>query len=191
MSENHNNWSQVRATALRYLRFKSGKRGLNSPFTCPEWGGSSHTLPNHVTGSGRSTRHSRRVITLRPGALLEISFLFFNSSTPIKSIHYFCDWGRRYGQVRFPAIQVHLGFSPFWVRSIRGSVQSWFSTFGVQSIRGWLHSGLGPFEVQSIRGSVHSRLSISMFGLSRFSRPRFSRWIVSTAWWDSPLKKNL
>jgi hypothetical protein len=62
-------------------------------------------VPNHVTGSGRSTRHSRRVITLRPGALLEISFLFLNSSTPTKSIHYFCDWERRYSQVRFPAIQ--------------------------------------------------------------------------------------
>jgi hypothetical protein len=55
-------------------------------------GGGSHTLPNHVTGSGRSTWHSRRVITLRPGALLEIYFLFPNSSTPTKSIHYFCDW---------------------------------------------------------------------------------------------------
>ncbi len=107
MSENQNNWSQVLVTALRYLRFKPGKRGLNSPFTCPEWGGGgSHTLPNHVTGSGQSTRHSRRVITLRPGALLEISFLFLNSSTPIKSIHYFCDWGRRYSQVRFLAIQL-------------------------------------------------------------------------------------
>jgi hypothetical protein len=51
-------------------------------------------------------------------------------------------------------IQVHLGFRPFWVQSIRGSVQSWFSTFGVQSILGWLQSGLGPFEVQSIRGWV-------------------------------------
>jgi hypothetical protein len=105
MSENHNNWSQVLATALWYLRVKPGIQGLNSPFTCPKWGGgSSHTLPNHVTGSGRSTRHSRRVITLRPGALLEISFLFPNSSTPTKSIHYFCDWGRRYSQVQFPAI---------------------------------------------------------------------------------------
>jgi hypothetical protein len=68
-------------------------------------GGGSHTLPNHVTGSGQSTRHSRMVITLRPGALLEISFLFLNSRTPIKSTHYFCDWGRQYSQVRFPAIQ--------------------------------------------------------------------------------------
>jgi hypothetical protein len=105
MSENHNKWSQVLATALRYLRVKPRKRGLNSPFTCPEWGGS-HTLPNHVSGSGWSTRYSRRVITLRPGPLLEISFLFLNSSTLTKSIHYFCDWGRRYSQVRFPAIQV-------------------------------------------------------------------------------------
>ncbi len=59
MSENQNSQSQVRVTALRYLRFKPGKRELNSPFTCPEWGGgSSHTLRNHVTGNGRSTRHS-------------------------------------------------------------------------------------------------------------------------------------
>ncbi len=45
---------------------------------------------------------------LRPGALLEISFLFVNSSTPIKSIHYFCDWGRQYSQVLFPAIHVYV-----------------------------------------------------------------------------------
>jgi hypothetical protein len=100
MSENHNNWSQVLVTALQYLRVQPRKRGLNSPFTCPEWRGGSHTLPNHVTGGGLSTRHSRRVITLRPGALLYIYFIFLNSSTPTKSIHYFCDCGRRYNQVR-------------------------------------------------------------------------------------------
>ncbi len=78
MSENQNSQSQVRVTALWYLRFKPGKQGLNSPFTCHAGGGgSSHTSPNHVTGNGRSTRHSRRVIMLRPGALLEISFLFY------------------------------------------------------------------------------------------------------------------
>jgi hypothetical protein len=115
MSENQNNWSRVLATTLRYLRIKPGKRGLNSPFTCPEWGGVlTHYLT--VTGSKRSTRYSRRVITLRPGALLEVSFLFLNSSAPIKSIHYLFDWGRRYGQVRFPAIHLfpiswHLHFS--------------------------------------------------------------------------------
>ncbi len=27
----------------------------------------------------------------------------------IKSIHYFCDWGRRYSQVRFPAIHLCMG----------------------------------------------------------------------------------
>jgi hypothetical protein len=107
MSENQNSQSQVHATASRYLRFKPGKRGLNSPFTCPAGrGGSSQTLPNHVTGNGRSTRHSQRVITLGPGALLEISFLFLNSSTPLKSIHYFCDWGRQYSQVQFPGIHL-------------------------------------------------------------------------------------
>ncbi len=41
MNENQNSQSQVRATALRYLRFKPGKRGLNSPFTCPAGGGGS------------------------------------------------------------------------------------------------------------------------------------------------------
>ncbi len=56
-SENQNSQSQVHATASQYLRFKPGKRGLNSPFTCPArgGGGGSHTLPNHVTGNGRST----------------------------------------------------------------------------------------------------------------------------------------
>jgi hypothetical protein len=44
MNENQNSQSQVRVIALRYLRFKPGKRGLNSPLTCPaggrgrEWG---------------------------------------------------------------------------------------------------------------------------------------------------------
>jgi hypothetical protein len=45
--------------------------GLN--IKTPGLGGNgSHTLPYHVAGNGRSTRHSRRVITLRPGTLLEI-----------------------------------------------------------------------------------------------------------------------
>jgi hypothetical protein len=39
MSDNQNSQSQVHATASRYLMFKPRKRGLNSPFTCPEWGG--------------------------------------------------------------------------------------------------------------------------------------------------------
>jgi hypothetical protein len=38
MSENQNSQSQVHATASRYLRFKPGKRGLNSPFTFPARG---------------------------------------------------------------------------------------------------------------------------------------------------------
>ncbi len=42
MSENQNSQSQVHATASQYLRFKPGKRGLNSPFTCPVGGGFSH-----------------------------------------------------------------------------------------------------------------------------------------------------
>ncbi len=39
MSENQNSQPHVHATASRYLRFKPGKRGLNSPFTCPAGGG--------------------------------------------------------------------------------------------------------------------------------------------------------
>jgi hypothetical protein len=58
MNENQNSQSQVRATAIWYLRFKPGKRGLNSPLTCPAVGvkrgvAGSHTLPNHLTGNGR------------------------------------------------------------------------------------------------------------------------------------------
>ncbi len=49
MSENQNSQSQVHVTALWYLRFKPGNRGLNRPFTFMRGGGGSHTLPNHVT----------------------------------------------------------------------------------------------------------------------------------------------
>ncbi len=44
-----------------------------------------YTLPNNVTGSRWSTRHSRGVITLRPGALLEIFNISHGSSTPNKN----------------------------------------------------------------------------------------------------------
>ncbi len=76
-------------------------------------------------------------------------------------------------------VQSHSGFSP-----IRGWVHSGFSPIqdsvhsGLSPIRGWVHSRFSLFEVQSIRGSVHLGLSLSRFGLSRFSRSRLSRWIV-------------
>ncbi len=74
---------------VRYLIFKLGKRGLNSqlrPILRERGGNGSHTLPNHVTGNGWSTRHSRGVITLRPSALLEIFyFISHSSSTPNKN----------------------------------------------------------------------------------------------------------
>ncbi len=108
MNENQNSQSQVHVTALRCLRFKPGKQGLNtqSALTCTAGGAGSHTLPNHVTGNGRSTRHSRWIITLRPGALLNFFYSFPTVAVClIITIHYFCDWGRRYSQVRFPAIQ--------------------------------------------------------------------------------------
>jgi hypothetical protein len=74
MNENQVCKSQVHVTVRRYLIFKPEKRVLNSRLRPVLWGGwtGSHTLPNHVTGNGRSTRHTRRVITLRPGALPEI-----------------------------------------------------------------------------------------------------------------------
>ncbi len=46
MNENQNRQSQVHATASRYLRFKPGKRVLNSPFTCPLSGGGA---VSHIT----------------------------------------------------------------------------------------------------------------------------------------------
>jgi hypothetical protein len=42
----------------------------------------------------------------QPGALLEISFYTNSSTSLLNYIHCFCDWGRRYSQVRFPAIQL-------------------------------------------------------------------------------------
>ncbi len=70
-------------------------------------GNGSHTLPNHVTGNGRSTRHTRLVI--KPTRHTARNFFFHtNSSTSLLNHrHCFCDWGRRYSQVRFPAIHLH------------------------------------------------------------------------------------
>ncbi len=88
--------------------FKAGKQGLNSRLRASTAGGGgngSHTVPYHVTGNGRSTRHSRWVI--KPTRRTTRNFFSHtNSSTPLlNSIHCFCDWGRRYSQVRFSAIQ--------------------------------------------------------------------------------------
>ncbi len=95
--------------SLTVSDFKPGKRGLNSRLhACTAGGGGngSHTLPNQVTGNGRSTRHSRWVI--KPTWRTARNFLSHtNSSTPLLNyIHCFCDWGRRYSQVRFPAIHL-------------------------------------------------------------------------------------
>jgi hypothetical protein len=46
MSENQNSQSHVHTTTSRYLRFKPGNRGLNSPFTCPAGGGGQFS---HIT----------------------------------------------------------------------------------------------------------------------------------------------
>jgi hypothetical protein len=104
MNENQSQ-SQVLATALRYLRFKPGKWGLNSPFTCPAGGGGfSHiTLSRDwkwtvnttlVKGHHAETRHTARN-----------SFSFQRQQYTNNIYTLFCDWGRRYSQVRFPAIQ--------------------------------------------------------------------------------------
>jgi hypothetical protein len=80
MNENQKSQSQVHVTALRCLRVKPIKQGLND-----------------MTGNGRLTQHSRWVITLRPSALLEM-FLFSHGSSTAKSKLYtiICDWGRQY-----------------------------------------------------------------------------------------------
>ncbi len=110
MNENQECQSQVHVTARWYLIFKPGKRGLNSWLRPVLLGGGpgSHTLPDHMTGNGRSTRHSRRVITLSPGALLEIFKFFHTVAVRLKNngTSLFFDWGRRYSQVQLPAIQL-------------------------------------------------------------------------------------
>jgi hypothetical protein len=47
---------------------------------------------------------------LRPGALLEIFFIFHTVAVrPINKLYIIIfDWGRRYSEVRFPAIQLLL-----------------------------------------------------------------------------------
>ncbi len=89
--------------------FKPGKRGLNSrprPVLHGGGGDGSHTLPNHVTGKGRSTRHSWRVIKPTRGTAKNFQFPhgFAVRSMNTKYYYYF-DWGRWYNQVLFPVIQ--------------------------------------------------------------------------------------
>jgi hypothetical protein len=65
--------------------------------------------PRLVTwlGNRRSTRHSWGVITLRPGALLEISFLFSHASNTPKLYNIIFLTGEdEYSQDQFPAIQL-------------------------------------------------------------------------------------
>ncbi len=53
MNENQACQSQVHVTALRCLRVKPGKKGLNRRLMPVHWGvggTGSHTLPNHVIG---------------------------------------------------------------------------------------------------------------------------------------------
>jgi hypothetical protein len=93
MSENQACQSQVHVTALRYLRGKPRRRGLNKRLKpgLRRWGGTgSHTLPNHVTrkqtvnatlarGHHAQTRRTAR----------NFFNLIYNSSTPNKTVHYY------------------------------------------------------------------------------------------------------
>ncbi len=67
--------------------FKPGKRGLNSQLRPVLRGGDgSHTLPNHVTGNGRSTQYSQWVI--KPTRRTARNFLFHtNNSRPLLNIY--------------------------------------------------------------------------------------------------------
>jgi hypothetical protein len=71
--------------SVKVFDFKPGKQGLNSRLSpvLQEGGGGngSHTLSNHMTGNGRSTRHSWWVI--KPTRRTAKNFLSHtNSSTP-------------------------------------------------------------------------------------------------------------
>ncbi len=61
MSENQNSQSQVHATASQYLRFKPGKRGLNSPCTCLAEGGGGAVITSYlITGPEKDGQHDTR-----------------------------------------------------------------------------------------------------------------------------------
>ncbi len=89
-------WGWVRTTmpitalcdSITVSDFKPGKRGLNSrpmPY-CRGGRVGSHTLPNHMTGNGRSTRYSWRVI--RPTRRTARNFFSHkNSSTLYLNIY--------------------------------------------------------------------------------------------------------
>ncbi len=62
----------------------------------------------------------------RPGALLEIFFFTQIVVRLTKSMHCFCDWGRRYNQVRFPAIQkVQANFYQYKLQYCSGQYQKY------------------------------------------------------------------
>jgi hypothetical protein len=91
MSENQASHSQVHLTALRYLRVKPRRSGLNRRLKSGlrGWGTGSHTLPNHVTGKrtvNATLARGHHAQTQRAAK----TFLNFvcNSSTPNKTVHY-------------------------------------------------------------------------------------------------------
>jgi hypothetical protein len=91
MGENQACQSQVHVTVLRCLRVKPRKKGLNRRLK-PVLQGGGLVLTHYLItwlGKGWSTRHSWRVITLRPGTLLEFILFFTWSSTPNKNVHYY------------------------------------------------------------------------------------------------------
>jgi hypothetical protein len=135
-------WMKTRRANHKSMWQRYGVWGLSPGIVA-----GSHTLPNHVTGNGQSTWHSGWVITLRPGALLEISFSLHDSNTPYYKLYVIiCDWGRRYSQVRFLAVPDYVKQGSWCCLS---RVRSWFGeTPGGQEIgmrREW--GGIGEGEV--------------------------------------------
>jgi hypothetical protein len=104
MGENQACQSQVHVTALRCLRIKPTKRGLNrrlKPILQGGGGAGSHTLPNHVIRKWTVNMtlvkgyHAQTQQTAR-------NFFMFHMITvwEIKTVHYY------FSQVRFLTIQL-------------------------------------------------------------------------------------
>ncbi len=120
MNENQACWSQVHVTAFRCLRVKLKKQVLNRRLKpILRGGGRGLVLTQHLimwSGNRWSTRNSRRVITLQPGALLEISsFFHMKAVRPFITHHYFFNGEDDYSQDRFPVIHVPQPWFFFWL----------------------------------------------------------------------------
>jgi hypothetical protein len=132
MGENQACQSQVHVTALRSLRVRPRKWGLNRRLKPVLQGGGvgSHTLPNHVIGNWMvnttlaKDHHAHTWCTAR-----NVQFFSHDSSTPIKLFIVIFDGEDEYSQVQFPAIQEFVTMVQRTSTFLLNFIEFFFSTY--------------------------------------------------------------